>query len=428
MNVRSSVLANGITVVTERMDHVETASLGIWVGSGSRHERPEEHGLSHLLEHMAFKGTTTRSARDIAEQIESVGGDLNAATSAESTAYYARVLKADVPLALDLLADILLNSTFDATELGREKGVIVQEIAAAQDSPEDVVFDLAHELAYPQQPLGRTILGTPDSVRRIGPDHLRAHLANHYRGRAMVLAGAGAIDHDDIVRRAEERLGPIVSGEPPAADAARYRGGASRSELEFEQTHLVVAFKGPSYCGDDYYGAQVLSGLLGGGMSSRLFQEAREQRGLCYSIYAFHWGFADTGMFGVHTATGAETVGELGEVIAEQVRRVAERPAPAEEVSRAKVQIKAGILMSLESSSARASRMARQTLALGRTLTTEELIGKIDAVTPASIRALAERILTGSTATIAGVGALGGGVTIDALARKFASPAIRAAE
>lgn len=429
MSVSLTILDNGLRVATQSMQQVETVSLGVWVGSGARNEGEARHGISHMLEHMAFKGTTRRSAQAIAEEIESVGGELNAATSAETTAYYARVLKDDVPLALDLLADILLNATFDPTELAREQSVILQEIAAVQDCPEDVVFDLMQEAAYPGQAIGRPILGTPESVMRITPADLRAHLAEHYTAPNMVLAAAGAVDHDAFVSAAGSLFGDLPTTPAPPPQPAVYKGGIARSPRDFEQSHLVLAYLAPSYREEGgYYAAQVLASVLGGGMSSRLFQEAREKRGLCYAIYAFHSGYLDTGLFGVHTATSGDMLAELGELIARELQRLAETRPPEEEVARARAQIKAGLLMSLESSSARAQRMARQLLAVGRTVSTEELIDRIEAVTPEGVRALAQRILAGSSASLASLGDLGGVGSVDRLAAIFAPAAMRAAE
>ena len=305
MSIETTALANGLRVVSHAMPHLETVSLGVWVGVGARCESGAQHGISHLLEHMALKGTARRSAREIAEEIETVGGDLNAATSLETTAYYARVLKADIPLAVDIIADIVRDPKFDAGELAREQDVIMQEIAAAEDSPDDVAYDLAQAAAFPDQPVGRPILGTCESVRSFTPDDLTAYMKSHYAPGSMVLAAAGAVDHAQLVQLAEARFGEMEVREPHITDPAQYAGGFARSSRPFEQSHIVVSFQGPSYCNEAIYTGQILSSMLGGGMSSRLFQEAREARGLCYSIYSFCWGLSDTGLFGIHAATGS---------------------------------------------------------------------------------------------------------------------------
>ena len=309
MSVRVTRLDSGLQVVTHEMNHLQSAALGIWIGAGSRSEREEEHGLSHLLEHMAFKGTKTRSATDIAEEIEAVGGEVNAATSVETTSYYARILKEDVPLALDILSDILRNSVFDAEELAREQHVILQEIGAALDAPEDRVYDIFAETAYPEQPIGRNILGTAETVKAAASPMLGAYLNRHYRGPGMVIAAAGALDHDDLVAQASRHFADLQAEAGPAPTTARYGGGDRREDRDLMETQIMLGFEGVPYSSKDFYTAQLLASIIGGGMSSRLFQEVREKRGLCYSIYAFHWSFADTGMFGVHAATGPEDVG-----------------------------------------------------------------------------------------------------------------------
>jgi predicted Zn-dependent peptidase len=383
---------------------LETSALGVWVDTGARHERPDEHGLSHLLEHMAFKGTTTRSTRDIAEEIEAVGGELNAATGLESTAYFARVLKGDEPVALELIADILQNSTFADEELEKEREVILQEIAGTQDSPDDIVFDLVHDAAFPEQAAGRTILGTPQSVRSISRSKLKDFLSERYHPRGMVISGAGAIRHEDAVRHAEALFGGLSNGGPGSEEPATYMGGVRFSNRKFEQAHLVLGFEAPSYREPEFFAAQVFSGLLGGGMSSRLFQEVRERRGLCYAIYSTAWGLKDTGLFAVHAATGAGMVGELIDVVSDEIDRMAAEGPVEAEVARAKAQLKAGLMMSLESSSARAEQLARQILLHGRVLSTADIVASVDRVSADDVRQIARR-LRRSEASVAVVGA-----------------------
>ena len=418
MTVRLSRLESGLTVISHPMDELESAALGVWVGAGSRSEEEHEHGLSHLLEHMAFKGTHRRSALEIAEEIEAVGGEVNAATSVETTAYYARILKNDVPLALDILADILQNSAFDPKELAREQHVIVQEIGAALDTPDDRVYDLFTEAAYPTQPIGRTILGTPETVRAAGSPMLDAYLGRHYRGPRMVLAAAGALDHDRLVELASERFAPLGREPGPNPAPAVYRGGDLRQSRDLMETQIIVGFEGRPYTSEGFYAAQVLSAVLGGGMSSRLFQEVRERRGLCYSIYAFHWSFSDTGMFGVHAAAGPGDVGELMPVILGELERAAHDIGETE-LMRAKAQLRAGLLMTLENPAARAGQLARQILLFGRHIPVVELAGRIDAITVEEIRKLAEDIITGSRPTLAAVGPLDGLMSAEKVAERF---------
>src|SRR5499427_8827731 len=323
MTTELAQLPNGLRVVSHHMPHVETVSLGVWVGAGARHETVAEHGISHLLEHMAFKGTERRSATAIAEEIEAVGGELNAATSLETTAYFARILKGDLALALDILADILQIPRYAEDELEREREVILQEIAATRDSPDEIAYELLQDAAFPNQAIGRPILGTTDSVARFSADDLRAFLAANYGASRMVLSAAGSVDHDELVRHAEAQFGRLNGGVGGRFEPARYVGGTRTSAKPFEQSHLLMAFAGPSYRARDFYTAQVFSGLFGGGMSSRLFQEVRERRGLCYAIYSSCWALADSGLFGLHAATGAEMLGKLIDVVAAEFKRAA---------------------------------------------------------------------------------------------------------
>ena len=403
MSVDVTRLPSGLTVVTDAMPHLETASLGIWVGAGSRDELPDEHGISHLLEHMAFKGTTRRTARQIAEEIEAVGGDINAATSVESTAYYARMLRQDVPLALDVLSDILSDPTFDADELTREQNVIVQEIGACEDTPDDLVFDLLQSTAFPNQPVGRSILGTPDSVRSFDAPRLRAYLTRNYRAPDMVIAAAGAVEHVAIVDEVQRRFSGFVGAGAPAPEPARFGGGTRLERRDLEQVHVTLAMEGVPQRDPMLYSLQVFTSVLGGGMSSRLFQEVREVRGLCYAIYTFHWPYSDTGLFGLYAGTDAADTPELMRVVIDEIAAAAETLNEAE-VARAKAQMKAGLLMALESSGARAEQLARQMLAYGRPIPISEIIAKVDAVTVESARAAGRALLARSRPAIAALG------------------------
>jgi predicted Zn-dependent peptidase len=403
MSVEVTHLASGLTVVTDDMPHLETASLGVWVGSGSRDERADEHGISHLLEHMAFKGTTRRTARQIAEEIEAVGGDINAATSVETTAYYARVLKADVPLALDVLSDILAGPTFDPDELAREQNVIVQEIGATEDTPDDLVFDYLQNTAFPNQPVGRSILGTRDSVCSFDAARLRAYLSRNYRGPDMVISAAGAVDHKSVVREAERRFATFQGPAAPIPEPARFGGGSRIETRDLEQAHIALALEGVPQRDPALFSMQVFSNILGGGMSSRLFQEVRETRGLCYSIYSFHMSYSDTGLFGLYAGTDASDVPELMRVVIGEIASAAETINETE-VARAKAQMKAGLLMALESSGARAEQLARQIMAYGRPLPVAELVARIDAVTVDSARAAGRTLIARSRPAITALG------------------------
>lgn len=403
MRVKTTTLENGMTVLTDNMPHLESASLGVWVKSGSRHETGQEHGISHLLEHMAFKGTKTRSSREIAESIENVGGDLNAATSIEHTGYFARVLKDDAGLAADILSDILQNSVFDPNELAREQQVIAQEIGASHDDPDDHVFDLFQTAAFPDQAIGRTILGTTESVRGFTPDDIRAYMERNYVGDRMLLAAAGNVDHDQLVDIASERFKDLKYSGAPEPEKARYIGGDQRIESDHEQAHIVIGLEGRAYNSDGFYASQILSRILGGGMSSRLFQEVREKRGLCYSVYAFHWAFADSGVFGVAAATGGDEVGELVPVIMQELRNAAEG-ITEEEVVRVRNQIRAGLLMSLESPSARAGQLARQQILWGRPIPLQETVDRINRITADRVKQIAREIFDAPELSVAGIG------------------------
>lgn len=428
MTVSVTALANGFRVISHHMPHLETASLGVWIGAGARSETAARNGISHLLEHMAFKGTAKRSAREIAEEIESVGGELNAATSLETTNYYARVLKNDVPLAVELIADILRDPRFDEDELMREKDVILQEIAAAEDSPDDIAHDLAQEAAFPDQPVGRPILGTRDSVMSFTASDLAAYMIGNYVPGSMVLAAAGNVDHAELVRLADSAFGDMEATEAPAPVPARYVGGFRRSDRPFEQAHLVLSFEGPSYHLDAMYTAQVLSSMLGGGMSSRLFQEAREQRGLCYSIYSYAWGLADSGLFGIHAATAAEQAGELADLIWDELDQLAAETVSDEELARAKAQLKSGLLMSLESSGSRAEQIARQTLAFGAPRDLQELVDKVESVDKDSVRELMSNIILSSPPSVSVVGVPGEDKALEQMVSARAPHALKAAE
>ncbi|MGD0632673.1 MAG: pitrilysin family protein [Beijerinckiaceae bacterium] len=403
MSVEITVLPSGLRVVTDTMAHVETASLGVWVAAGSRHEAHDEHGLSHLLEHMAFKGTRRRSAHAIAEEIESAGGDLNAATGVEQTAYYAHVLAADTGLALDILSDILTDSTFDRDELEREKGVILQEIGAVEDTPDDLVFDLFNATAFPGQPLGRAILGTPEGVSGFDRDSIGNYLNSHYLGGTMVVGATSAVEHDSIVEDVAKRFAGIA-GAPaqPVLAQARYAGGERRLKRRLEQAHIVVGFEGCSYQSPDHYAFQVFANAVGGGMSSRLFQEVREKRGLAYSIYAFNWAYSDTGLLGFYAATGARDVAGLMPVALDCLAAATQDLSEAE-VRRAKAQMKVSLLAALESPGARSEQIARQLLAFGRVLSREEMIAQVETLSLADIRAAGAKALA-SPPSVASIG------------------------
>ena len=359
MTVELHRLPNGFRIVTEHMPGLKSASLGVWVNAGGRNERIEQNGIAHFLEHMAFKGTERRTALQIAEQIEDVGGFINAYTGRETTAYYARVLEADVPLAMDVISDIVLNPIFEPAEIEVERGVILQEIGQALDTPDDVIFDWLQESAYPDQALGRTILGPSERVRSFTRDDLQGFVRENYTPDQMILAAAGAVDHDEIVRLAEAAFGHLQPATPSLVTPAKFHSGQRREVKGLEQVHVAMAFESPNYRDPAIYTAQIYATAMGGGMSSRLFQEVREKRGLCYTIFAQAAAYADTGTITLYAGTSEQQIGELMEITLRELVRAGDSLTPSE-IERARAQMKAGLLMGLESASNRAERLARE--------------------------------------------------------------------
>jgi predicted Zn-dependent peptidase len=388
--IQMTRLPSGLIVVTERMERVETVSFGAYVGTGSRNEVAAENGVSHFLEHMAFKGTTSRSAAAIAEEVEAVGGHINAYTAREQTAYYMKVLKEDTALATDIIGDILTHSTFEAQELERERGVILQEIGQANDTPDDIIFDHFQETAYPSQPLGRPILGSEEGIRQMPRAMLTGYMKQHYGAGNVVVAAAGNLEHNQILDLVGRHFADLPDSGPPVMTNATYKGGEIREERDLDQVHIVLGFPSVGYGDPDYYPTLLLSSLLGGGMSSRLFQEIREKRGLVYSIYSFSAPYADGGLFGIYAGTGEAEAEELVPVALEELRKVQTEVSEAE-LSRARSQVKASLLMSLESTGSRCEQLARQLQVFGRIIPTQETIAKINAVTPEDIQRSAIR-------------------------------------
>ncbi|WP_425037833.1 M16 family metallopeptidase [Primorskyibacter sp. S187A] len=414
MTVELQRLSNGLRIVTEHMPGLESASVGLWVAAGGRNERPEQNGIAHFLEHMAFKGTKTRSALQIAEAIEDVGGYINAYTSREVTAYYARVLRNDVSLAVDVLADILLNPVFHAREIEVERGVILQEIGQALDTPDDVIFDWLQDVAYPDQPLGRTILGPAERIKAFQRDDLATFVQEHYGPDQMILSAAGAVDHAALVRQAEALFGHLPARGTTEHVEARFGGGDVRREKALEQAHVALAFEGPGYRDDDIYVSQVYSVALGGGMSSRLFQEIREKRGLCYTIFSQAGAYADTGLTTIYAGTGGDEVPELLRLTLDEISRSADDMSLAE-VERARAQMKAGLLMGLESPSSRAERLARLLQIWDRIPEISETVERIDAVDVARVRAFAAHVAQQAPAALALYGPIETAPSLEAL-------------
>ncbi len=420
MTVRQDQLKNGFRIVSEHMPGLQSAAIGIWVTAGGRHERIEQNGIAHFLEHMAFKGTERRSSLQIAEAIEDVGGYINAYTSREVTAYYARVLKDDVALAMDVIGDIVLNPVFDPREIEVERGVILQEIGQAYDTPDDVIFDWLQEQSYHDQPLGRTILGPSERVSSFSREDLSGFVAEHYGPEQMILSAAGAVDHDALMKMAEEMFGHLQPRKGLIPEAARFTGGEARQEKDLEQAHFALALESPGYRDDGIYTAQIYSTALGGGMSSRLFQEVRESRGLCYTIFAQTGAYADTGTTTIYAGTSADQVAELATITIDEMKRAADDMSE-EEVARARAQMKAGMLMGLESPSNRAERLARLVQIWGRVPSLEDTVAKIDAVSTEDVRAFAERMAIQAPAALALYGPVSGAPTLADLQERRAA-------
>ncbi len=418
MTVEITRLPSGLIVATDPMPHLMSAALGVWVNCGARHEVPAEAGLSHMLEHMAFKGTATRSAKDIATEIEAVGGDMNAYTSREQTAFHARVLKDDVPLALDMIADILINSTFEEGELEREREVIIQEIGQTRDTPDDLIFDYLQEASYPDQPMGWPIFGSEKTVSGFSRGDLVGFMAKHYRAGAMMLIASGAVEHRAMVEAAANLFAPLAQGDERETEPARFAGTDIRGHDDLEQAHLAFAFPGVASADADAITAQVFATALGGGMSSRLFQEAREKRGLCYSIYAFAHSHRDTGTIGVYSGTGEDKAGEVAPIVVGEIEAMAAH-ATDEEAARARAQLKASLLMGMESPHQRCELMAGHLYAYGRVLGVEELIARVDAVDAEALRRFAARILATGNPAMAAVGPVKRLESHESFARRF---------
>ena len=409
MSINVTTLDNGFRIVSEQMPGLKSASVGIWINTGGRNETLKQNGIAHFLEHMAFKGTQSRSALDIAQAIENVGGYINAYTSKEMTAYYARVLENDVPLAIDVISDILLNPIFDQRELETERGVILQEIGQSLDTPDDVIFDWLQEAAFPDQPLGRTILGPSELVKNFSREDLLEFVSEQYGPEQMVLSAAGSVDHEKIVSQVKllfDKKEPISKA---AMISSKYNGGEKQVDKNLEQAHFALAFEAPGYRDETIYTSQIYSIALGGGMSSRLFQEIREKRGLCYTIFAQGGAYSDTGLLTIYSGTSADSLKDLSDITISEMKRMA-IDFEQIELDRARVQMKAGLLMGLESASARAERLARMLTIWDRIPTLDEIVKKIDAVDLNDVRHFSDSIISNKKPTLSTYGPISNGV------------------
>ncbi len=395
-------LQNGLRVVTQNMPGLETVSMGIWNAVGGRDEIETNNGVAHLLEHMAFKGTKTKNALQIAETIENVGGDINAYTSKEITAYYVKLLADDLHYGVDILTDILQNSTFAEDELNRERGVIIQEIGMYLDTPDDMIFDYWQEKAFPKQSMGRSILGKTDIIKNISREEVKNFMTNHYNPKKMIVSAAGKINHDKFVEMIKKSCTKLPFGNSNNREKANYLSGEYREEKKLEQVHLLLGFEGIDYNHDDYYSLLVFSSLLGGGMSSRLFQEIREKRGLVYGISAFSAAYTDTGVFGIYCGTGENQIKELIPVLCNELN-TSPSSISEKEINRGKAQLKASLMMGRESAFRRCESAARQLLVFNRVIDPSETLEQINCVSKESVEKIAKQIVKGPI-TISSIG------------------------
>ena len=401
-----TTLPNGLRVASEFLPGCESVAVAVTCGVGARYEGENENGISHLLEHMAFKGTTTRSARDIAEAFDNVGGQINAYTSMELTVYYAKVLKNDVRLAVDILGDIMQNSAFAEDELVREKDVVIQEIAMHYDTPDDLIMDYFDETAFPAQPLGRSILSSEARVASYSRDDLMRYMDSHYRPTRIILSAAGNIEHAAFVKLAEEYFALPKRPAGPAFDIAHYGGGDSRITRDLEQMHLIFGLPTVTMHDPEYYTLQLYASILGGGMSSRLFQEVREKRGLAYTVYASGSAYEDCGVMSVVAAASPERAGELSSVLCEQIALMG-KDISDEELTRAKNQHKAELLMAREAPQTVANWIGRHLIMFGEYRQASDITKRIDAISKEQVIKLGQHI-AGGTLTIAALGDISG--------------------
>ncbi len=403
--IQVTTLGNGLRIITEQMRDVDSIALNIRVGVGSRAENINQNGISHFLEHMAFKGTKSRTALDIAQAFDNIGGVFNASTGRETTSYYAKVLKKDISIGIEILMDILMNSVFPEDELEREKGVVTQEIFQTNDSPSDVIFDKYMETAYKDQPFGRSILGTQETVRSFTRENLNDYINNHYFAENILFSAAGNIDHNSVVALTKESLSKIHSKEFMKNNSAIYIGSEYLENRKLDQVHLLIGFPTVSCYDKKYYVFQVLDSILGGGMSSRLFQEIREKQGLAYSIYSFNSSYTDTGILSLFAGTDSSNLNRLIQSLTTELKKLCTSDLKEEEVQRVKDRIKSQILMSRESTSTRAEMLGHYYSIYGRYISKEELIQKIDTVTIGDVKeAVEELLLQHNKITVAAIG------------------------
>jgi len=397
MTARLHLLANGLRVAVEPMAGVETIAVGLYADAGARSEPQGLSGLAHMVEHMVFKGAGGRSARQIAEAIEDRGGSLNAWTARDHTVFQARALASDLALGSELIADLVRNADLDAEELERERHVVLAELGEARDTPDDIIFDHLQAAAFPGQQLGEAVLGDEASIAAIDVPAMRRWIAEQYRPQGLVFAAAGKVDEDALLKLAESLFGDMAPGAPAAPTSARFAGGTHHDRRRFDQLHVALAFEGVGHAHADVHALSLFTNAVGGGMSSRLFQQVREERGLAYSIYAWAQSYAETGLFGLYCAAARGDAGQALALSRKVLAETAEGLTEAE-LERARAQAKAGLLMGLESVATRADHLARSIQAHGRIVPPSETVALIDAVTLDQARAVGAKALSGGEA------------------------------
>lgn len=405
MHSEITTLENGLRVITSTRPEIETVSLGIWIKTGASYEAENINGISHFLEHMVFKGTNKRSSFEIDAEIENAGGQSNAYTSREFTSFYAKMLKNDAELALDVLSDIVLNASFPEAELLKERDVVIQEIKQTFDTPDDIIFDYFQEKAFPNQPLGRTILGPEDKIRTYTGETLNNYRKSNYAAENMAVCAVGNIQHAEFVEMVKKRFSELAPKTNFTIAPQKYHGGYYAEARDIEQAHVLIGFEGLKYSDEEYYPCTILSTILGSSSTSRLFQELREKRGLVYTVYSFTNSHTKAGLFGIYAGTTNEELQQLIPVIAEEINKICEQKVSEEELKRAKTQLKASMLMGLESSTSTSEILARQMLLFNRVIPIAEMVEKIDNVTLDEVQKIARRVFA-SKPTYAIMGAI----------------------
>lgn len=416
---QKAVLPNGVRVITEEIDYVRSVSIGLWVGAGSRDEREGNEGISHFIEHMLFKGTKNRTARELAESLESVGGQLNAFTTKEFTCFYAKVLDENLDLSIDVLSDMFFNSLFDEKEIEKEKRVVIEEIKMYEDSPDELIHDLFSEYVWDDHPLGKPILGTEESIRGLSREKILDYLSHHYAPDNLVVAVAGKINHEDVLKKLTPIFGEfkrggkrILEGTPKEQAIQRY------NTKDTEQMHLIIGVPGLGQDDEDIYPMHIFNNILGGGLSSRLFQEIREQRGLAYSVYSYHSTYVDTGMFAIYAGTTPSNTQEVVECILAELQEMRANGITADELAKTKAQIKGGLYLGLESASSRMSRLGKTELCYDRVISPEEMVEKLEKVTLEDVKRVMNRLWVKNKLSLVMLGPAGHDIDLESVLKK----------